>query len=79
VCADVAAEGEDCGEVYLEDLLQPIESAPLSLENRTRRLKVGDRAMGAYLIPIIIRKLRTRMPPLNPRTIDKNIDLMSVF
>lgn len=41
MCADVAAEGEDCGEVYLEDLLQPIESAPLSLENRTRRLKVG--------------------------------------
>lgn len=42
MCADVAAEGEDCGEVYLEDLFQPIESAPLSLENRTRRLKVGD-------------------------------------
>ena len=80
MCANVTAEGEDCGEVYLEDLFQPSQHHPyisnFVIWGIGIRKVEGKRK---HLIPIIIRKLRTRMPPLNPCTIDKNIDLMSIL
>jgi hypothetical protein len=72
VCADVAAEGKNCGEVYLEDLsFQPsAPSLPPSL------YRIGGMA---HLVPVIIRKLRRGVPSLNTSTVYEDIDLMPIF
>ena len=35
--------------------------------------------IGTNLIPIIIRKLRARMPSLNARTVHQDVDFMPIF
>ncbi len=69
MCADITTEGEDRGEIYLDYLSQKIPSVlcPAAWHVLT------------YLVPIIIRKLCTRMASLNSRAIHQDVDFMSIF
>lgn len=69
VCANISAEGEYCGEVYLDDLFSHISSAS------TTFLKMGN----TYLVEISIRELMTRMSLLYASTVYEDIDLVPIL
>lgn len=39
----------------------------------------GVRTRKADFIPVIVRKLSARVPPLDASTVDKNLDLVAIF
>jgi hypothetical protein len=78
MCPDVAAEGEDSVQVHLDYLYSIADPLAASLYLLPRQLPVAPPVF-AHLIPIIIWKLRTRMPSLDSSAIDQDPDFVSIF
>lgn len=76
MCANVAAEGEYCREVDLDDLFSLDFSFCILLNNSWRVVKIGEET---NLIPIVVWKLRTWMSSLDPSTVYQNSDLVPIF
>lgn len=65
--ADISAEREKRGEVYLEDLSQSTAVPFCPPRSKT------------HVVPIVNRELRAGMPSLYPGTIDQNMDCVPIL
>lgn len=68
MCADITTECENRCEVYLNNL-----------DTKSALIFIHSISQQVHLIPIIIRKLRAGMSPLNPRAINQDMDFMSIL